>query len=285
MSKLHLKQRIILDIEESTYYSLWYEPQDKKQNLSPRFSPPPAVGQQPDVIPFTGVIRAKPVYFQRVDKDWKFAPSVAETGEKVLKPTESSTLGVNSYLFAGQIVANDRCFYMTKNASGNRVPRDRWTMNFIVDCGVPLLFHMDYDPEPNADFGCLDNYIRDGEYLEGIVKLETSLWPTSGLYQAISGTVESMQILELDSNNSSFGQIVEADFGTKINYDPDALVQTDSIFMTLAVDDIGPLAYKPFPARAKECPEPNYPDMVRLSDEPSIKIVELGKEKGTDSGK
>jgi hypothetical protein len=261
-----LKQTLVLSVDESTYYALWFEPQDRRRKGTPRISPPLEVGVRPDVVRYGSVIWAKPIFFQRNSRAHKLYPAVASGNEKFLRSTESAALGANSYLFSGEIVASDRYELKPTYDSGEQRAYNEGSMSLVVDCGVPLVFH-------ESDLGRKD--VTDGEYLEGIVRLEVSVFAGIGLYQSVAGTVRGMRVLPLDPASPSFGNVIDVGFGTRLDADPDCLHQTSSAFMVLDINEVGPLTYAPFPARAEDCPEPGYPGMVRLAESP-IKTIRLG---------
>jgi hypothetical protein len=273
------KREIILSIDEALYYGLWYEPQGKPIRVTPRFSPPPEKGLQPEVIPLDAAIWAEPVYLQPTDRERKIYPSIVDNPMKFLRATNSAALGPNSYLFAGEIVASDKYVMFVKDREKGKKLRDRWTMTFIIDCGVPLQFHSDYVPIGRSDLPCLENQVQDGVFFEGIVRLSVNGWSPGGLHQAVSGAVRGVKVLELDSASEHFGEVHEVPFGHNLTADPDIL-QQETVFATIDIDSIWPLAYSAIPARSEDCPLPEYEGMTILGDG-GVRIVEIGKPKDT----
>jgi hypothetical protein len=277
MTDKQSKREIVLSIDEALYYALWYEPQGKPSRVTPRFSPPLEKGVQPEVIPVSRVVHAQPLYLQLINRERKLYPSIADSPTKFLRATNSAALGPNSYLFAGEIVASDKCAMTVKDREVGKRLRDKWTVMFIVDCGVPLRFCWDYMPM-GPDVRCLENQVRDGVFFEGIVYLSMSVWPPGGLQQAVTGAVRGMKILELHPTSEHFGQIHEVPFGHALTAGLDTLRQ-ETVFATVELGSIGPLAYRPFPARWDQCPEPDYDGMIRLKDG-GIRIVEIAPTDG-----
>jgi len=238
---------IILAIDEPLYYALWYEPPDHRQRVTPRLSPPPARGTQPDVIPCAGPVCAEPIYLQPVDKKSHGGLTVTDKEEKLLRPTHSAALGPASYLFVGRVTACDKYLLLVKDGPGGR-----------------------------PDIRCIENDISEGVDVEGLVRLSFSAWSTTmGLHQAVGGIVRQVQVLELDPHSSLFGQVHSVPFGHTLSVDPDFVLPQETIFMAFEVTETVPLAYGPIPARAPDCPEPRYPGLVRLEEDKRFEIVEL----------
>lgn len=274
--------QVNMAIDEGTYYSLWYERSDRRQPITPRISPPPEVGSRPDIIPYWTVLFADSVYIQRADREHKFYPSIGKHGEKMIRSTGSAALGAHSYLFVGQVVATDRCAMLQKDYEHGGTRRlDEWQMSSIVDCGLPLQFHESYTPMEDPRVLTIDRQIVDGAYVEGIATLWASGFPNSGLHQTVSGKVVGMKVVDMNPGSSSFGQIVDVPFGHRLSVDPDVITPATA-FLTLDIEEIGSLAYRPFPARAPDCPEPNYPGMIRLPEDDSVRIIELGSSDAPD---
>lgn len=254
--------QLTVSIDESLYYVFWYDvPEDRMRATPIRRFFNGEQRERPRIVPLQGVLRAECIYIQPVLKTNKHFPSVAHDGTKLLQPTGSSALGPNSYTFAGEIVASDK--YAYKNT-----PRD-WAMEFVVDCGAPLCFRREYDPGWGR---CFENEVRDGVYVEGLIRLSVSPFGRLGLHQEVSGTVRDVKVLDLDPASANFGQVAVVPFGHKLVVDPDTVSQ-ETVFATVAIEDCGSLAYSPFSARSEECPIPNYPGITLT--EPGVKIVEL----------
>lgn len=263
-----------MSVDEALYYALWYEPKSERHAVTPRISPPLTVGSRPDVIPYTGCIHAAFTYLQRIDRKVRFDPSITETPQKLLRSAHSVALGPNAYVFVGEVVANDKYQLMVKNGEGGRKPRDEWAMHAIFDCGVPLCFFKTYRPVP--DISCLEDDIEDGAYFEGIVRLSFSAFSTkTGLHQSVTGMIEGAQVLEMDPRRDTFGQICDVPFGTRLSFDPDSMTAQETVFVEFDVSEVGPVCYGTIPARSPECPEPDYPGLVRTGHNQSIRIVEL----------
>jgi hypothetical protein len=270
-----IPQRVVVSVDEALYYSLWYEPPGRARQTTPRVSPPVEKGERPETVPFRSIIRGEPIFIQRVDRRIKAYPSISSRPEKILSPIGSDTLGPNCYVMVGEVVACDKYAIMLREQDGVRRRKDEWRLEYVIDCGIPVGFWRDFHPV-RPEIGGFSNSVEVGAYFEGLVKLSCSSWSTTtGLHQAVSGIVQGMRVLELDPGRDDFGRIAEVPFGHRLSIDPDFVSLPEVSFMDLDVAEIGPLSYGAFPARDPECPEPNYPGLVKLPQDTRVKIVRL----------
>lgn len=270
-----------LAVDEGTYYALWYEPQDRRQQITPQIGPPPERGSRSSIIPVETTLFAQSIYMQRADRLRKYYPSIGKHGDRMIRPTGSDALGAHSYVFVGQVVATDRCAMLQNDYEHGDLRRlDEWQLSFVVDCGVPLEFHEHYTPTRDPTLLTLEGQIEDGVYVEGMATLWNG-FSGFGLHQSVRGALAGMKVLQMDPSSTQFGRVVDVAFGYRLSIDPDA-ISPATAFMVLDIEEIGPLAYRPFPARAPDCPEPDYPGMIRLSEDDSVRIVELGPSDAPD---
>lgn len=272
-------QTIVLAVDEPLYYRLWYHQPGDKQSVSPRITPPPTqAADRPESIFWRSNMYADPIVIQSVDSCLKLGVSITGKNETFLRPADSPVLGPNAYIFTGAVTAYDKWRVVMKHPC--ECDSDTWVLDYIVDCGLPLEFHSRYTSRDDPGLVRLENRIKNGVYMEGIVRLSFSCWSTTtGLHQKIGGNVQGMEVLEMNPQRESFGKISGVPFGCKLTFDPDAVAPLDTIFATLDVTEIGPLCYGVIPARAADCPEPDYEGLIRLEEDKRIRIRTIGEPK------
>ncbi len=238
-------RRVVLGSSDAGDYGIWLE--------RPGHEPPARTGTGRPVVPNRVTLDAHLLYVSPVDRVGGRLPTITTTKERLLRPANSPTFGPNTYLFCGPVTAVDHW---------GRDP-GTWSLTVVVDCGLPLHIWEHHQRWHDPTVPALENWAKEGAWLAGIAKLSGGGWRAPGLSQPVSGHVAEMRILELDPAHPSFGKIRRVPFGHRLPVDAD-YVAHESIFIVLDVEEIDPLTFRTRPGRPAECPEPDYPGMVRI---------------------
>lgn len=229
--------QLTMSVTEATCWDLWARLVHKAKHPKPGTTPtdPPP---QPKSIPMTGVICAhRTVYWQTVGARHRMGPAIVEGEERLLRATGSEALGVNSYLFAGEVVACERRVIEFSSGPGGHRHGGEWHLNYVVDSGIPL--HMSArggSAAPEAT-SSREGQIHEGVYIEGITRL--FLWDASNsVHQTVSGEVVGMRMLDLDPRSESFGKVRPTPWGEMPSADPD-VVPVDIAFVDFVVHSVG----------------------------------------------